>query len=203
MPARLELSIDGPSQQSIGSVIFRGLMAIPSLIMLYVYQLLAGILVMIGWFTALFGNGRMSASTEQTVIKTLNYQARVMAFAWWLTPESPAGPDAMSQTVHLSVTPAESTKGSILLRYLLAIPGFIVAAVGGFVAYIYSILMFWTLVFKKELSPEQQQFATRILRFFLRLQAYLWLITPVPPSGLFGDPEEQAGAGSASLAASA
>ena len=200
--SRLELSIDGPSRQSIGSVLLRFLMAIPSFIMLYIYQLIAGILVFFGWFTALFGNGRMSPSTEVTVIKTLNYQARVMAFMWWLTPEKPAGLDVPSQTVHLSITPAESTKGSILLRYLLAVPGMIMAMVGGFVMYFYALFMFFTLLTKGELSAEQQQFATRAIRFFLRLQAYLWLITPVAPSGLFGDPDE-AGAGSGSLAATA
>jgi len=200
--ARLELSIDGPARQSIGNVIFRFLMAIPSLIMLYIYQLITGFLVFFGWFTALFGNGRMSPSTEVTVIKTLNYQARVMAFMWWLTPESPVSADAASPTVHLSITPAASSKGSIFFRNLMAIPGMIVAVVGMFVMYPYMAFMFFTLLFKGELSPEQQQFATRVLRYFLRLQAYLWLVTPVAPSGLFGDPDEQAAA-SGSLAATA
>ncbi|HEV2369899.1 MAG TPA: DUF4389 domain-containing protein [Acidimicrobiales bacterium] len=189
-PQRVELSIDGPVKQSVGSVLLRGLLAIPSMIILMLYQFLMNILVFFGWFTAL-GKGRMSESTEAQAIKTLTYQARVLAYLYWLTPENPGSPDSQSQTVHVSIQPAASTTGSVFFRNLLAIPGMIVAMVGSIVLLFTMIGMWFKLVFGGGQVTEQQQIsATRKVRYFIRLGAFMALLTPLAPSGLSGDPEE-------------
>jgi hypothetical protein len=192
-PQRVELTIDGPVPQSVGSVLFRGLLVIPSMFMLMLYQFLTHILVFIGWFTAL-GKGRMSSNAEAQVIKTLHYQARVLAYYYWLTPENPVS-DSQSQTVHLSIQPAASSTGSVFFRNLLAIPGMIVAMFGSLMLLFASIGMWFKLVLGGgQLTEKQQISATRKVRYFIRLGAFMYLLTPLPPSGLSGDPEELASA---------
>jgi Domain of unknown function (DUF4389) len=77
-PAPVQVSFAGPAPQSRVTVLFRLLMAIPQLIVLWVLGIAAFVVTVIGWFGALF-TGRLPVFAADFLTGYLRWPARVTA----------------------------------------------------------------------------------------------------------------------------
>jgi hypothetical protein len=84
-PAPVQVSFAGPVPQSRVTVLFRLLMAIPQLIVLWVLGIAAFVVTVIGWFGALF-TGRLPVFAADFLTGYLRWLACVYAYLYMLTP---------------------------------------------------------------------------------------------------------------------
>ena len=87
-PAPVLVSFAGPAPQSRVTVLFRLLMAIPQLIVLWVLGIAAFVVTVIGWFGALF-TGRLPVFAADFLTGYLRWLARVYAYLYMLTDVYP------------------------------------------------------------------------------------------------------------------
>jgi hypothetical protein len=186
------LAFAGPDAQRRMTVFFRLIMVIPHAIVLYALGIAADVVLVISWFAALF-TGRVPAGLADFLVGYLRWNGRVTAYIWLLTDAYP--PFALADEdypVRVSVTPGRLNRLTVLFRFIVAIPAFIVATVAGWGVGI-AALVIWLIVLIAGRMPDTLfQALAAILRYLIRLQGYWLLLTATYPGGLFGD---QPGAG--------
>jgi len=177
----------GPGPQRRLTVFFRLIMVIPQYIALYVLNIAAQVVLVISWFAALF-TGRVPAGLAGFLVGYLRWYSRVTAYIWLLTDAYP--PFALADEdypVRVSVTPGRLNRLTVLFRFFLAVPAFIVAAVAAWGVGI-AALVIWLIVLIAGRMPDSLfQALAAILRYLIRLQGYWLLLTATYPGGLFGD----------------
>src|SRR5450631_3474983 len=106
-------------------VFFRPLLAIPQVVVLYFLNIAALVLVVLGWFAALF-TGRLPESFASFLVGNLRWRSRVEAYLFLLTDQYP--PFSLDMVpdypVDVAVQTGRLNRWSVLFRYFLAIPAF-------------------------------------------------------------------------------
>jgi len=170
------------------SVLFRVLLLVPQLIVLYVLSLVGAILLLLGWVAALF-TGQLPASFASYLSNLLAYNTRVLAYWMLLTDQYPPfGFVSEGYPVQVEVTPGRLNRLAVLFRLILLIP---VALLTGLAQAGWWALSFfvWLIVLVTGRVPDAVfDSSTALLRYFVRYGAYFYLLTDVYPRGLFGDP---------------
>jgi len=85
----IDLRIDPPQPQSRLSVFFRLFLAIPALLLTYVFRLVNQIVALLGWFYAL-ATGRMHEGMRNISAWLLRYEAQTWAYLLLLTGRYPS-----------------------------------------------------------------------------------------------------------------
>ncbi len=85
----IDLEVDPPAPQSRLAVFFRIFLAIPALILAWVFRSLMQVLAFVGWFYAL-ATGRMSEGIRDLAAYALRYEAQTMAYTLLLTDSYPS-----------------------------------------------------------------------------------------------------------------
>ena len=85
----IDLQVDGPQEQGRLGVFFRGILAIPSIILAYVFRLLNQALALVSWFYALF-TGRISEGMRNLGAYCLRYEQQAYAYQVVLTSRYPS-----------------------------------------------------------------------------------------------------------------
>lgn len=177
----------GPVPQRRVTVLFRLILVVPQYAVLYALTIAAQVVAFAGWFAALF-TGRLPGGMADFLAGYLRWYARVLGYIWLLTDRYP--PFSMADDdypVRVSVTPGPLNRLAVLLRVFLMIPAAIVAALAGWGAGV-AALVIWLIVLIAGRMPDSlQQALAAVLRYGIRLQGYLLLLTGTYPSGLFGD----------------
>jgi hypothetical protein len=87
-PEEVAIAFGAPAPQSRAKVAFRAVLAIPQLIALAVFGLVASVLAVIGWFAAL-GLGRLPRWIAVYETGWLAYQTRVKAYLYLMLDDYP------------------------------------------------------------------------------------------------------------------
>lgn len=129
---------------------FRAILAIPHIIVLYVWSLVAGLAVIVAWFALLF-TGRYPQSLYDFVAGSQRYGTAVYGYIALLTDEYPPfSADTDDYPIHITIPPpkAEYNRLKVLFRIILAIPVFIIVyamqivwEIGGFIAWFVIVIM--------------------------------------------------------------
>lgn len=116
------------------------------------------------------------------------------AYAPGLTSGPAGSPD---EILVAFAEPAHQNRLTVLARIILAIPHLVVLWALGIAAEIVVIICWFAALFLGRLPEGLAGFLTGYLRWLVRVQAYLFLVTATYPWGLFGDhaPPPAAGTG--------
>jgi uncharacterized protein DUF4389 len=187
-PAPVLVSFAGPVPQSRVTVLFRLLMAIPQLIVLWVLGIAAFVVTVIGWFGALF-TGRLPVFAADFLTGYLRWLARVYAYLYLLTDVYPPfALDDADYPVRLAAMPGRLNRLSVLFRIFLLIPGQIVQTVIAYGALTVFQLVSWVIVLIKGQLPDTiYQAMSAVLRYQVRVIGFAVMLTSAYPADLFGD----------------
>jgi Domain of unknown function (DUF4389) len=163
------VSFAGPAPQSRVTVLFRLLMAIPQLIVLWVLGIAAFVVTVIGWFGALF-TGRLPVFAADFLTGYLRWLARVYAYLYLLTDVYPPfALDDADYPVRLAAMPGRLNRLSVLFRVFLLIPCQIVQVVTGYGALTVFQFVSWLIVLIKGQLPDTiYQAMSAVLRYQVR-----------------------------------
>lgn len=194
-PEAVLLSAAGPAAQRRSTVAIRLILAMPHLLALYILGIAASVVLVIGWFCALF-TGRLPGFAVDYLSGNLRWYCRVAAYLLLLTDKYPPFTFAdAAYPVRTAVSPGKLKRLTVLARAILAIPAGIVSAL--LVSVVMTIVIFiaWLIALAAGRLPAAlHQALTAVLRYTVRYNGYVYLLTDAYPAGLFGDdPDVQAG----------
>jgi hypothetical protein len=184
------MAFAGPARQRRVTVLFRLLLAIPQLLVLYVLSIVAELVAIVGWFAALF-TGRLPAGLAGFLTDWLRYYARVGSYVVLLTDRYP--PLELGDAdypVRVSAAPGRLNRLAVLFRIILAIP---VGLLLGLLWYGGIVIGFvaWLIVLITGTMPVPlYQAIAAVTRYGIRYSGYFFLLSGTYPGGLFGDPAD-------------
>lgn len=182
------LDIVEPTRQRRLTVLLRLLLLLPHFVVLFFLSVVATVMVVVGWFSALV-LGRLPDPVFRFLAGWLGYHMRVLANEMLLVDRYP--PFSFSPPpdypVRVEVRPTELNRFAVFFRLLLMIPALVVQALA--VTGWFALSFVWwliTLVLGRMPRPLFEATAAT-LRYQMRFDAYASMLTPAYPKGLFGD----------------
>jgi uncharacterized protein DUF4389 len=187
-PMPVLVSVAPPAKQRWITVAFRLILVIPHVVVLWALGTFAAILVIIGWFAALF-TGRLPDFCASFLVVYLRWYLRVMAYLLLLTDVYP--PFALEgdgYPVRFAIQPGRLSRLAVLFRIILVIPAAVLAILLQYGVATIVLFIAWliTLITGSLPASLHQAFAA-VLRFQARYLGYAYLLTATYPGGLFGD----------------
>jgi Domain of unknown function (DUF4389) len=186
-PARFVL--DPPSTIVRWKPLVQWLLAIPQLLVLNAMRSVAQILSVISWFAILF-TGRLPAGIADFQGLYVRYWLRTYTyvgflreeyppFAFVTTPTDPGG----DPRVGVDVAPDLGNRNRVTtgFRLILAIPHIIVLALLAIAAVVVGVIAFFAVIFTGRWPAGMRDFVLGVARWWLRLEAYLLLLTDEYP----------------------
>ncbi|MFD8483256.1 DUF4389 domain-containing protein [Kitasatospora sp. NPDC059673] len=189
--AEFQPALDLPpsARQNRFTVLLRLLLLIPQFIVLWLLSIVAFVVAVIGWFGALF-TGRLPRFAAKWLSGFLAYDTRVYASMLLLVDRYPPFSfDASEHPVRIEVRPGEElNRLAVFFRLLLAIPAAIIQGLLQAGWWTLSVVH-WLIVLITGRMPQALFEATAaVLRYRMRFQAYLMMLTSAYPKDVFGDP---------------
>jgi hypothetical protein len=180
----------GPAPQSRLTVLVRIFMAIPQLVVLWLLGIAAMVIVIIGWFGALF-TGRLPVFAADFLTGYLRWLTRVYAYIFLFTDVYPPFTlDDADYPVRVAVMPGRLNRMAVLFRLFLLIPCWIVQAIVAYGAFTIVQFVSWLIVLISGQMPEAlYQALAAALRYQIRTLGFALMLTSTYPGGLFGDPD--------------
>jgi Domain of unknown function (DUF4389) len=178
----------GPAPQSRLTVLIRALMVIPHIVVLWALAIAAYVVVIIGWFGALF-TGRLPGFAADFLTGFVRWQARVFGYAILLTDVYPPFTlEDADYPIRVAVRPGRLNRLAVLFRFFLLIPAWIVASVVSYGAFTLVQFVSWLIVLISGQMPDAlYQALAAALRYQLRVSGFTFMLTSAYPSGLYGD----------------
>jgi hypothetical protein len=180
-PIRLSLSDD--LKRSRLTVLFRLLLAIPHLIWLTLWAIAVLLVLIVGWFAALF-TGQLPEGMHSFMARYQVYNTHVNAYMSLLAnPYPPFNGRSGLYTVDLHVAPRErQPRWTIFLRLILAIPAIILTWVLSQVRQIVAFLGWFVCLVIGRMPKGMRDLGLYCLRYEEQTYCYLSLLTNRYPS---------------------
>ncbi len=187
----LQLELDAPATIARWRPIVQWLLVIPHLVVLYALALVQRVVLIISFFAILF-TGQMPEGLFGFNAMVLRYQWRVVSYAMFMREDYPEfafpteGLDPATEPARLSVEPAAKlSRGLIFVKWLLAIPHYIVLLFLFIAVYVVVIIAFFVVIFTGSWPAGMRDFVVGVMRWSSRVSAYILLMTDqYPPFSL-------------------
>jgi hypothetical protein len=142
-------------------------------------------LAIVSWFTILFGSTHLKGIRDFSLFY-LRWRTRAMAYmALFVDQYPPFGDEPYPTVIEVAEPPPERDAVSVALRLLLALPHLIVLFFLLVAWFIVSIAAWVVILFTGAYPPAIYPFASGVMRWALRVEAYmLLLIDQYPPFSL-------------------
>ncbi len=180
---------EGPGPQRRLTVAFRLVLAVPHLLYAGVLALVASVLVVIGWFAALF-TGRLPRGIADFLARVVEYVTQVHAYGYMLMTDRypPFELGRSDYAVSVDVPrDVELNRAAVLFRAVLMIPaGLVVTLLLNGLGVVVVLAWLLTLMMGRLPVPLFEAFAA-VLRYEVRFYAYAAMLTSEYPRRLFGD----------------
>ncbi|MCX4750877.1 DUF4389 domain-containing protein [Kitasatospora sp. NBC_01287] len=192
------LDIPGPGPQRRLTVLFRWLLLLPQFIVLWVLSVVAFFAAVIGWFAALF-TAHLPGGIARYLADYVAYDTRVAAAATLLVDRYP--PFSLRRQpdypVQIELRPGRLNRAAVFFRLILMIPAAVVNSLlgTGWLALAFFIWL-WVLVTGRLPRPVFEATAA-FVRFRMRFDAYVLMLTSAYPKGLFGEEPQLTAPGAA------
>jgi Domain of unknown function (DUF4389) len=189
-PASIPVQLTGPARQNRLTVAFRLILAIPQAFVLQFIFLAAGVVLIIGWFGALF-TGRLPRFAADFLAGTLRWQTRYYAYIYLLTGVYPpfSLDDYPAYPARVATEPGKLNRLAVLFRLVLIIPAAVLQAVVVYGMSTIVLFVTWLIVLIRGTMPKPLHLAiAAVVRYATRVSGYYWMLTSEYPWGLFGDP---------------
>ncbi|WP_067699566.1 DUF4389 domain-containing protein [Nocardia jejuensis] len=186
----VELDVFPPQQHTRWTILLRLLLVIPHLIVLWALSIAAFVVVVCGWFGALF-TGRLPQWCGDYLRSYLAWAARVHGYTMMLVDDYP--PFTLNIAADYPIrmlfpAPTELNRLAVLFRLILAFP---IIVLTGWLSSGWAVVSFvlWLIVLITGRMPQAAFDASAaVLRAEMRTGAYVYMLTPTYLSGIFGDP---------------
>ncbi len=191
--SQVDLTFSLPQRQNRATVFFRFILVIPQIFVLYFVGIAAFVVLVVGWFAALF-TGRLPEGIAGFLRGYLRWSIRVYAYMYLMTDRYPPfSLDASAAfPVDLDVQTGRLNRLAVLFRYFLAIPAGIAAGLLTIGMAVFGIVNWFATLIKGEQPSSFFQAYAAGLRFVARFNGYFYMLTSFYPSEVMG---EQASAG--------
>jgi hypothetical protein len=175
-----------PAKQKRVTVLFRLILLIPHLIITSLLLGAAEVGAFFGWFVAIF-TGRNPF--QKFIVGVLGWYARVASYGVFLTGAYPpfSLDEDLEYPIQVQLTQGKLGRVSVLFRFFLAIPAFVVYYVVTAGLEVASIVAWLVTLIRGTLPDSMHNAFEATVRFNLRFQAYILLAQNPYPRGLFGD----------------
>ncbi|MEV0258551.1 DUF4389 domain-containing protein [Streptomyces sp. NPDC050732] len=171
------------------------LLAVPHLLIAYALSMLRAVLTFIAFFTVLFTR-RIPRPLFDAIAMSFRYEWRVASYVLFLHEDYPpfdfqATADDDRADPHTLVTftyPEQMSRWRPLVKWLLAVPHYLVLAVLGVAATAVVIMGFFAVLFTGTYPQRLRDVLVGVYRYNLRVQSYVGLLTDAyPPFSLQAD----------------
>ena len=186
-------TLDSPERVARWRPLVNWILAIPQLFIVGAMRYVAQAISVVGWFIILF-TGALPAGLANFQVMYLRYSVRVSVFAGFLTEEYPPFDFTMTPAdpgtdprVRVDIVPQleQRNRLTVFFRLILAIPQFIVIAVLGIAVWAVYVIAFFAVLFTGRWPQGLRNFAVGFMRWVLRVEAYVLLLTDdYPPFAL-------------------
>lgn len=183
----LQLDLDAPDTIARWRPLVHWLLSIPQLIVLYALGIIQNVIWILSFFAILF-TGRMPESFFGFMAMTHRYQWRVATYIFFMRESYPPfefpteGPDPGTDPAHLSFEPAPKlNRGLIFVKWLLAIPHYIVLLFLFIAVYIVGVIGFFAVLITGRWPESLRTFVIGVIRWANRVSMYTFLMTDTYP----------------------
>jgi len=183
----LQLELDAPTKVARWRPLVHWLLVIPHAIVLYAILFVQRFVYIVAWFAILF-TGRMPEGLFGFNVMAMRYQWRVASYILFLREGYPEfafpmeSEDPGTDPARLSIQPAARlSRGLIFVKWLLAIPHYIVLLVLGIGAYVTIIIAFFAVLITGSWPAGLRNYIVGVMRWSTRVNAYIYLLTDVYP----------------------
>jgi hypothetical protein len=185
-PARF--SVQHPERLSRWRILIKWLLAFPHLIIVYLLQAVAGVMVLIGFFAILFTK-KWPRGMFDFMVQIQRWTLNVFSYALTLMRDEypPFAGDEGEYPLRLELDYDDSlSRWMIFVKWLLVIPHLIIVAFLAIAAWIVVIVAWFAILFTGRYPRGLFDFVEGTMRWWIRIQAYAhWLMTDrYPPFSL-------------------
>lgn len=179
-PIRLEVT-DGTRRSRL-TVFFRLALAVPHLVWLTPWGILALFAAILNWFAVLFSGGS-APGLHRFLARFLRYQTHVLAFLYLVANPFPGFVGAAgSYPVELHVAePVRQNRWTAFFRLVLAIPALLLAGAFSQVLLVVAVLGWFASLFTAEMPHGLRNLGALALRYIAQAYGYLLLLTGAYP----------------------
>lgn len=171
---------DPPEKRNRLTVFFRFFCAIPHFILAFFYGIAFFVTVVIAWF-AIVITGRWPAGLYAFAGGFLRFTARVYAYLYLITDTYPPfdGAEHPEYPVQFVIAPAKEKYSRLktFFRFLLAIPIYIVQYVFSLWLFVVAVAIWFVSVITGRTSGGLMEAMRMPMAFYLRANAYFYLVT--------------------------
>jgi Domain of unknown function (DUF4389) len=188
-PYPASFSFDPPEKVANWRPLVHWFLAIPHLIVLYIFQFVSEIVGFVSWLVILF-TGKLPDGLANIQVLYLRYQIRTYSYLLFMREEYPPFSFDSSATdpgddprVRVDVVPQLENRNrlTVFFRIILVIPQLFVLAVLAFAASIAVFIAFFAVLFTGRWPAGLRNFVIGVARWSLRVNAYFLLLTDVYP----------------------
>jgi hypothetical protein len=188
-PYPATFTFDSPERIANWRPLVHWLLAIPHLMILYALGTISDVVAVISWFAVLF-TGRLPAGLASLQAMYLRYTLRTATYFGFLREEyppfsfatTPADPgDDPRVSVDLVPQLDGRNRLTVAFRLILAIPQLIVLALLAIALFVVGVIAFFAVLFTGRWPGGLRDFALGVGRWWLRVNAYLVLLTDEYP----------------------
>jgi len=188
-PYPASLTFDPPEKVANWRVIGNIVLAIPHLIVLYIFNLVSEVVGLVSWLMILF-TGKLPDGLANLQVLYLRYQVRTFTYVLFMREEYPpfsfdstAADPGDDPRVRVDVVPELEGRNRLtaFFRIIMVIPQFIVLAFLSFAATIVTVIAWFVVLFTGTWPTGLRDFVVGVMRWSLRVNAYFLLLTDVYP----------------------
>jgi hypothetical protein len=179
-PIRLVVTDD--LQRNRLTVFFRLILAIPHLIWLTVWGIVAALAAIANWFATLV-NGQSPEGLHDFLATYLRYQTHVYAYILLVADPFPGFGGKPGYPIDIEIDPPQpQNRWTVAFRVILAIPAFIVSGILGYLNRALAVFSWFIALVMGSVPEGLRNFAALALRYEQQTAAYALLLTGRYPS---------------------
>jgi hypothetical protein len=164
------------------TVFFRLLLAIPSVIWLALWGIVALIALLVAWFAALF-TGRVPDSLHGLLASFIRFATRVTSYILLLANPFPGFTNGQSYPIDVRIdSPAAQNRWTVFFRIFVAIPALILSSVFRSVNNVIALLSWFYILVTGGMHEGMRNISAWLLRFEVQTYGYVFLLTGRYPS---------------------
>jgi hypothetical protein len=176
------LIVSDDLQRSRLTVFFRLLLAIPHVIVLYVWGIVAALALIVAWFAALF-TSRVPDGLHNFLASYLRYSTHVLSYIYLLADPWPSFSANEAYPVDVRIdAPQPQGRLGVFFRIVLAIPALILASIFRNVNSIVAVLGWFYALATGRMSQGMRDLSAWLLRYEIQTFGYVFLLTSRYPS---------------------